>query len=84
MNKWITLAAAASIAGCSSTPAPRTAQDTVAATPSYCVASGSAISRPGACNGPGHTYSSTELANTGRTTVAGALGDLDPTGNIHR
>lgn len=79
MSKWIALGAAGWIVGCASAGnAPvRHEVPPVAATRVGCLPTGSRI--PGACTGPGHSYSQTDIANTGETTVAGALRLLDPT-----
>jgi hypothetical protein len=80
---WIALGAACWIASCASTGnAPAGNQGTpVAATRVGCVSqTGSLINRPGTgCNAPGHSYSQSDIAKTGETTIAGALGYLDPT-----
>jgi hypothetical protein len=45
---------------------------------------GSRISQAGtACTGPGRSYSQADIANTGQTTAAGALGLLDPSVTVH-
>lgn len=84
MSKWIALGAAVWIVGCASTgnaPLPPEGP-AVAAAPVGCVsATGSRI--PGECTGPGHSYSQTDIANTGETTAAGALALLDPTLTVH-
>lgn len=86
MTKWIALGAACWIVGCASTgnAPPRTAQVAaapVAATPAGCVSeSGSLIPHaPGTCTAFGHTYSQSDIETTGKTTVGGALRELDPT-----
>ena len=77
MTKWIALGATCWIVGCAST-GPSRGGPPVAATRADCVSqTGSAI--PGAgCTGPGRTYSQSDIANTGKTTAAGALRELDP------
>jgi len=87
MTKWIALGAACWMVGCASTgnapsrAAPQVAAAPVAATPVGCVSqTGSLIPQPaGTCAAFGHTYSHSDIETTGRTTVAGALRDLDPT-----
>jgi hypothetical protein len=66
-----------SICGCASNN-PNTAGGAVA--PSTCLTStGSRIAAgPGTCSATGRSYSQTDLQQTGKTTVAGALGNLDP------
>ncbi|HEX4152187.1 MAG TPA: hypothetical protein VHY75_08270 [Steroidobacteraceae bacterium] len=78
---WIALAAACCMAGCASTGhAPATTRPEANASPQAgCVArTGDRLPDSDACRGPGNTYSQTDIRHTGRTTVAGALGDLDP------
>ena len=60
---------------------PQVAAAPVAATPVGCVThSGSLIPRPaGSCAAFGHTYSQSDIETTGRTTIGGALRELDPT-----
>jgi hypothetical protein len=91
MTKWIALGAACWIVGCASTGnapsrsnSPPVAATPVAATPAGCVnQTGSLIpQKPGTCTAFGHSYSDTDMRNTGRTTVAGALQQLDPTINV--
>ena len=88
MTKWIALGAACWMVGCASTGnAPsRSTSPPVAATPAGCVnQTGSLIPQPaGACTAFGHSYSQDDMRTTGRTTVAGALQQLDPTINIQR
>ena len=87
MTKWIALGAACWIVGCASTgnapsrTAPEVAAAPVAATPAGCVNdSGSLIPHPaGSCAAFGHTYSQSDIETTGKTTVGGALRELDPT-----
>jgi hypothetical protein len=72
------LLAALSMYGCATTNTP---PPTAAARPSTCLSStGSRIpAGPGTpCTGFGRTYSQTDIDQTGKTTVAGALGLLDP------
>ena len=86
MNKWIALAAACWIAGCASTGnTSRPAATVAAAPPAGCVnQTGSYLpAAQGSCSGFGHSYSSTDIRNTGETTVAGALEHLDPTLTTH-
>jgi hypothetical protein len=84
---WIALGAACGIAGCAATGDAPARNDSapVAATRVGCVAqTGSRITEPGAgCIGPAQSYSQSDIANTGQTTVAGALGLLDPTVTVH-
>jgi hypothetical protein len=72
------LLAALSICGCATTNTPNTAG--VPARPSTCLTStGSRIpAGPDACTATGRSYSQTDLDRTGKTTVAGALANLDP------
>jgi hypothetical protein len=70
------LLAALSMYGCATNPPP-----TAAARPSTCLTStGSRIpaDRSTPCTAYGQTYSRTAIDQTGKTTVAGALGLLDP------
>jgi hypothetical protein len=72
------LLAALSICGCAT---PNSRPPTAAARPSTCLTStGSRIpASPGAtCSAYGQSYSRTDIDQTGKTTVAGALGELDP------
>jgi hypothetical protein len=73
------LLAALSICGCATTNSPITAGG--AAAPATCLTStGSRIpaSADSYCTAPGRSYSQTDLEQTGQTTVAGALRNLDP------
>jgi hypothetical protein len=82
MTKWIALGAACWIVGCASTGnAPSRTAPQVAAVPAGCVSqTGSWIPQPaGTCAAFGHTYSHSDIETTGRTTIGGALRDLDPT-----
>jgi hypothetical protein len=76
------------IVGCASTAQapPRKEGAPVAATPAGCVnQTGSLIPQPaGTCTSFGNSYSRTDITNTGRTTVAGALGQLDPSVNVRQ
>jgi hypothetical protein len=68
-----------SICGCAATNSPKTAGGP--AGPSTCLTStGSRIPAgpDGNCVATGRAYSQTDLNQTGKTTAAGALGDLDP------
>jgi hypothetical protein len=84
---WIAFGAACWIAGCASTGNPPAGNQAtpVAATRVGCVdQTASLINQPGAgCIAPGHSYSQSDIANTGQTTAAGALRYLDPTVVIH-
>jgi hypothetical protein len=75
------LLAALSICGCATpnSPPPKTAG--APAGPTGCLTStGSRIPAgpDGYCNAWGRSYSQTDLDRTGKTTAAGALGNLDP------
>jgi hypothetical protein len=72
------LLAALSIYGCATTNTP---PPTAAARPSTCLTStGSRIpaDRSTPCTAYGQAYSRTDIDQTGKTTVGGALGLLDP------
>lgn len=87
MTRWIALGAACCIVGCASTGnAPsRNVGRPVAATRAGCAdQTGTRIpDADSGCIAPGHSYSQTDIANTGQTTAAGALGLLDPTLTVH-
>jgi hypothetical protein len=72
------LLTALAICGCATTSPPRTANNTAA--PSCLTDTGSRIppSPDTACLATGRSYSQTDLDRTGKSTVAGALRDLDP------
>jgi hypothetical protein len=74
------LLAALLICGCATpnSPAPKTAGGP--AVPSTCLTStGSRIpAGPDGCTAWGRSYSQTDLNQTGKTTAAGALSNLDP------
>jgi hypothetical protein len=75
----VTLALAAVLAGCSSTPSQaKTAANS--ATPVGCVSStGTRLATaPDACSGPGRTYSQDDINRTGQQTVGQALRNLNP------
>ena len=78
------LLAALSMYGCATTNAP---PQTAAARSSACLTStGSRIpASPGTpCTAYGRTYSRTDIDQTGKTTVGGALGLLDPSLSVTR
>ena len=73
------LLAALSICGCAATNSPKTAGSP--AGPSTCLTSTGSRIPAGSdtnCIASGRSYSQTDLNQTGKTTVAGALGNLDP------
>jgi hypothetical protein len=73
------LLAALSICGCATTNSPKTAGGP--AGPSTCLTSTGSRIPAGSdtnCTAWGRSYSQTDLNQTGKTTVAGALGNLDP------
>jgi hypothetical protein len=86
MTHWIALVAACSLVGCASPGNVRAPSDALDSARAGCVhQTGSLIPQTGAaCIGPGHTYSQSDIAHTGETTVAGALRYLDPTITISR
>jgi hypothetical protein len=76
------LLAALAIYGCATTHSP---PPTAAARPSTCLtATGSRIpaSSGTSCTAYGRSYSKTDIDRTGKTTVGGALGLLDPSVTI--
>jgi hypothetical protein len=74
------LLAALSICGCATTNSPNTAGG--AARPPTCLTSTGSRIPAGPdneyCTATGRSYSQTDIDRTGKTTVAGALGNLDP------
>lgn len=75
------LLAGLSICGCATTNSPP--KNTAAVPPTCLTSTGSRIpASPGHCSAWGRTYSQTDIDRTGRTTVAGALGLLDPSVTI--
>lgn len=80
----IGLALLCCLGGCAST-APSTSRIAVP-TATRCTLQSSAppSSARSVCIGPGNSYSRADIAHTGRTTLAGALADLDPALTIQR
>ena len=80
---WLALTVACCIGGCASTasaPANHRAE-----APAGCVThTGNRIPDSSGCTGIGSSYSQSDITNTGQTTVAGALGQLDPSVTIRR
>jgi hypothetical protein len=74
------LLAALSICGCAATNSPKTADVPGGSSPCFTSSTGSAIpAAPGTnCAPTQRSYSQADIYRTGRTTVAGALGQLDP------
>ncbi len=71
------LLAALSICGCATTNTPP--KNTAAVPPSCLTSTGSRITAgPDSCSAWGRTYSRTDIDQTGKTTLAGALRSLDP------
>jgi hypothetical protein len=71
------------LAACATTPTapPAAAARTARQMPPPGCVSGTGTTlpaRPASCTGPGNTYSSADLQQTGATTLAGALRRLDP------
>lgn len=83
----VSLLAACWIAGCATSahaPGPARADDALAASNPGCVAhTGSRVPDPRGCVS-GRSYSQSDIAGTGQTTAAGALGLLDPALTVHR
>ena len=75
---WAALLTALSICGCATTNSPATAGGP--AGPSCLTSTGSRIpAGPGSnCIAAGRSYSQTDLDQTGKTTAAGALANVDP------
>jgi hypothetical protein len=88
MNNWIVLGAICSLAGCAATgnaPARNGAAPPDAARAGCVSQTGSLIAHAGStCIGPGHTYSQSDIASTGETTIGGVLRKLDPSITISR
>jgi hypothetical protein len=82
---WLAIGAACWIAACAATgnaPARNDGAPVAASRVGCAQQTGSRFSGEG-CIGPAHSYSQNDIANTGQTTVAGALGLLDPTVTVH-
>lgn len=86
-SKWIALGAACWMAGCASTgnaPGKNDAPPAAAALPGCVQHTGTRIPDTNAgCTAPGRSYSQTDIATTGQTSVVGALGLLDPSLTVH-
>ncbi len=80
MTHRIAFVAACWLVGCASTGNVRAPNEELDAARAGCVnQTASLIPRTrAACIGPGHSYSQTDIAHTGETTVGGVLRDLDP------
>ena len=78
------IAAALALGACASTSGNVPAKRVAASPPAGCVSdSGSRIpAPPGNCAGFGNTYTKEDIQHTGKTTVGGALRELDPTVTI--
>jgi hypothetical protein len=75
------LLAALSICGCATPNNPPTHAAAGPSASSTCLTSTGSRIPPGPdthCTARGRTYSQTDIDRTGRTTLAGALSDLDP------
>jgi hypothetical protein len=71
----IALFAAAALCGCATTSGNQAPKPT----PTACnTSTGSRLPAGPGCASPGRTYTQTDLNQTGQTTVAGALGMVDP------
>jgi len=96
MRIAVVIAAGASLLGCATTADNAKSKPAVSAAaqdPNCLTDTGSRIApgpaagtAPGAskCRGYGRSYSSTDIDQTGQTTAAGALGQLDPAITVHR
>ena len=92
MRIAVVIAAGATLFGCATTADNAKSKPAVSAAaqdPSCLTDTGSRIApgtAPGAskCRGYGRSYSSTDIDQTGQTTAAGALAQLDPAITIHR
>ncbi len=81
MTHWTALVAACALAGCASTGnvhARNEAAPNDAARANCVDQTASLIPHPADCLGPGHSYSRSDIDRTGRTTIGGALQELDP------
>ena len=88
MRIAVVIAAGATLFGCATTADNAKSKPAVSAAaqdPSCLTDTGSRIA-PGTskCRGYGRSYSSTDIDQTGQTTAAGALGQLDPAITVHR
>ena len=86
---WGAVLVLAACAQTSSGVKPQASAAAAAQDPSCLTDTGSRIApgtAPGTskCRGYGRSYSSTDIDQTGQTTAAGALGQLDPAITIHR
>lgn len=75
------IAAALALGACASTSGNAPMKPVAASPPAGCVSgTGSLIpAPPGSCAGFGNSYTREDMEHTGKTTVGGALGLLDPT-----
>jgi hypothetical protein len=86
MTALSSIAAALALGACASTSGNAPSKPVAASPPAGCVRDGgSAIpAPPGNCASFGSTYTQEDIQHTGKTTIGGALGLLDPTVTITR
>jgi hypothetical protein len=86
MSVLSSIAAALALGACASTSGNAPMKPVTASQPAGCVSdTGSRIhAPPGNCAGFGSTYTQEDIERTGKTTVGGALRELDPTITVNR
>jgi hypothetical protein len=86
MSVLSSIAAALALGACASTSGNAPTKPVTASQPAGCVSdTGSRIpAPPGNCAGFGSTYTQEDIEHTGKTTVGGALRELDPTITVNR
>jgi hypothetical protein len=79
------IVAALALGACASTSGNAPSRPLAASQAAGCVSgTGSRIAAPGNCAEFGHTYTREDIEHTGRTTLGGALRELDPTMTVGR